>query len=92
MCFKMGRLPPDAPGVPTKGERVAFVDGGSGHSGRRSPDVHIGLGNADLSVALPVTIRFRDADGEIQETKNLKLKPGWHTVLLPSKATRIARQ
>ena len=70
-------------------ERVSFVDGGSGHSGRRSPEVHIGLGDIDPNAELPVKIRWRDGDGEVHDTL-LPLKPGWHTVLLPSHATRIA--
>lgn len=64
---------------------VAHVDGGSGHSGRRSPEVHFGLGNLDPGAELPVTIRWRDRHGNARETTSLRLKAGWHTVLLPNR-------
>ena len=60
---------------------VSWVDGGSGHSGRRSPDVHIGLGNIGPDTTVPVEIHWRDLQGYPQQTV-LNLKPGWHTVLL----------
>jgi enediyne biosynthesis protein E4 len=60
---------------------VAQVDGGSGHSGRRSPDIHIGLGKLDPAIKLNVQLTWRDTAGQFQQTK-LKLAPGWHTVLL----------
>ena len=60
---------------------VAQVDGGSGHSGRRSPDVHLGLGKLDFTAPLNVELKWRDQAGKAQETI-LKLAPGWHTVVL----------
>jgi hypothetical protein len=60
---------------------VAQVDGGSGHSGRRSPDIHIGLGKLDPTIKLNVQLTWRDTAGQFQQT-TLKLAPGWHTVLL----------
>ena len=33
--------------LPNGRKLVAQVDGGSGHSGRRSPDIHLGLGKLD---------------------------------------------
>lgn len=65
---------------------VAQVDGGSGHSGRRSPDIHIGLGKLDPATKLDVQIKWRDTTGQAQQT-TLKLAPGWHTVLLGKSAT-----
>ena len=50
------------------------------------------VGDADPNAELQIEIRWRDSNGDPQETTSLRLKPGWHTVLLPSKATRIARQ
>lgn len=57
------------------------VDGGSGHSGRRSPDIHLGLGQVNPKTPLQVTLKWRDIHGGFRETI-LKLLPGWHTVLL----------
>lgn len=57
------------------------VDGGNGHSGKRSVDVHFGLGSAPLEVQLPVEINWRNGNGEVKQQK-IQLKPGWHTVIL----------
>jgi hypothetical protein len=57
---------------------TAQADGGSGHSGKRSPDIHFGLGAAPTDRPLRVDIRWRDQRGIhlLQEM----FKPGWHTV------------
>ncbi len=60
---------------------VAQVDGGSGHSGRRSPEIHFGLGLADPSKPVPVEIRWRDLEGKVRQA-GLQLVPGWHTLQL----------
>jgi enediyne biosynthesis protein E4 len=60
---------------------VAQVDGGSGHSGKRSPDLHFGLGQWPADRPLSVEIDWRDAAGQ-RHHSTLDLKPGWHTVLL----------
>ena len=67
--------------LPDGRKLVAQVDGGSGHSGRRSPDVHLGLGKLDSAEPLSVELKWRDQAGKAQETI-LKLVPGWHTVVL----------
>ena len=58
---------------------VAQVDGGNGHSGKRSPDLHFGLGKTRGDVE--VELRWRGTDGGLHE-KTLRLNPGWHTVQL----------
>lgn len=64
------------------GRRLATqVDGGNGHSGKRSADVHFGLGSVPLEVQLPVEINWRNGNGEVQQQK-IQVKPGWHTVIL----------
>lgn len=60
---------------------VGQVDGGNGHSGKRSPDLHFGLGSAGVNQKIRVALRWRDRDGAVQQTE-LELSPGWHTVLL----------
>lgn len=60
---------------------VSHVDGGSGHSGRRSPEVHFGLGSAEKSKPVTVQIKWRASTGAIRMSE-LPLKPGWHTVRL----------
>ncbi|MEV6693462.1 CRTAC1 family protein [Micromonospora sp. NPDC051196] len=63
---------------------VSRVDGGGGHSGKRSNEVHIGLG-ADVTGPLQVTLCWRDRTGQIRE-QDLQLTPGWHNVQLGSQA------
>ncbi len=57
------------------------VDGGSGHSGRRSPDIHLGLGTIDSNQPVQTVIKWRDSTG-FPHLNELRLKPGWHTILL----------
>lgn len=59
----------------------AEVDGGNGHSGKRSPDLHFGLGKIKGDEKIAVTLRWRDPEGKKHET-NVQLAPGWHTVEL----------
>lgn len=74
--------------LPDGRKLVAQVDGGSGHSGRRSPEIHLGLGPIGSDTRLPVEIAWRDQHGRLQ-TSRLALKPGWHTVLLGSSAISL---
>lgn len=60
---------------------VAQVDGGNGHSGARSPDLHFGLGHLPPDTRLQVELHWRDSHGRIHE-ETLYLPPGWHTVWL----------
>ena len=60
---------------------VAQVDGGNGHSGARSPDVHIGLGQVTEGTHITVELRWRDGNGRVRDD-SLQLVPGWHTVVL----------
>lgn len=61
---------------------VKQVDGGNGHSGKSSPDVHFGLGALDRQ-ALRVAFDWRDRDGQTRH-QEARLTPGWHTVILGS--------
>jgi hypothetical protein len=84
--------PPQEPGSPVVGASVdvrrpdgshivSQVDGGNGHSGKRSADIHIGLGTTDPGQANQTVISWRDATGVRRIT--LQLGPGWYTVWLP---------
>ncbi len=55
------------------------VDGGNGHSGKRSPDLHFGLGN--VQGVVQVQVRWRDPEGRARE-EILNLSPGRYTVML----------
>jgi hypothetical protein len=60
---------------------VSYVDGGNGHAGKRSPDVHLGLGGVDPKAQISVALRWRGVSGILRE-RTLALTPGWHTVVL----------
>lgn len=60
---------------------VAQVDGGNGHSGTRSPQLHFGLGKLAEDAELVVELAWRDRRGRV-ETRTVTLAPGWHTVIL----------
>lgn len=57
----------------------AQVDGGTGHSGKRSPEMHFGLGK--INVPVNVEIRWRDRTGIHERSESMT--PGWHKVVLP---------
>jgi hypothetical protein len=89
-----GTLP--AAGSPVVGAQVSVttpdgrtqlgrVDGGSGHSGKRSEDVHIGLGRG-VTGPLPVHLRWRDRAGAVHD-QDLLLAPGRHVLRLGTQAT-----
>ncbi|APU21809.1 CRTAC1 family protein [Actinoalloteichus sp. GBA129-24] len=80
-----------APGSPVVGAQIAVtredgrrfitrVDGGSGHSGKRSHEAHIGLGSG-VTGPLDVNLKWRDRTGQVRE-ENLRLEPGWHSLQL----------
>ena len=60
---------------------VAQVDGGNGHTGRRSPDLHFGLGSLPGNTQLRVDLHWRDPEGQLH-LQTIDLSPGWNTVLL----------
>ncbi|SDI18131.1 CRTAC1 family protein [Nonomuraea jiangxiensis] len=66
---------------------IGRVDGGSGHSGRRSNDLHIGLGR-DVTGPLQVHLQWRDRTGQIRR-QDLQLTPGWHSLKLGAQAKEI---
>jgi enediyne biosynthesis protein E4 len=63
------------------------VDVSNGHSGKRSPELHFGLGRLPASAAVAVDIAWRDANGNIHR-QTLRLTPGLHTILLASPGRR----
>ena len=62
---------------------VARADGGCGHSGRRSHDIHFGLANWSKTQPVAVEISWRDLEGKARNT-TLRIAPGWHSIRLPS--------
>jgi len=66
--------------LPDGRKLVKEVDGGNGHSGKSSPDVHFGLGLVDQR-PLRVAFDWRDRQGAVRH-HDANLVPGWHTVQL----------
>lgn len=67
--------------LPGRAPLTAQVDGGNGHSGKRSHDVQFGLGGA-ADGAVAVELRWRDGGGRPRR-ESVRLSPGgWYTVLL----------
>lgn len=60
---------------------VGQVDGGTGHSGRRSPDIHFGLGNWNSLNPIDIEISWRDDTGKVQQ-QTVRVMPGWRTIEL----------
>ena len=68
--------------LPGRAPLVQQVDGGNGHSGKRSSDLQFGLGHLDGNELVSVELRWRDARGVLQQ-ETIQLSPGgWYTVLL----------
>ena len=63
---------------------VQQVDGGNGHSGKRSPDLQFGLGQLSGNELVTVELRWRDAGGTPRR-ETIQVSPGsWYTILLGS--------
>jgi hypothetical protein len=61
---------------------VQQVDGGNGHSGKRSHDLQFGLGQVRENELVTVELRWRDTRGVLQR-ETIQLSPGgWYTILL----------
>lgn len=57
------------------------VDGGIGHSGKRSNEIHVGLGEIKTD-NLKGLLSWRDLNGKMH-SKNIQLAKGWQTIILP---------
>lgn len=91
--------PSGVPGAPAYGAQVrittsdghtqlAQLDGGGGHSGKRSFDVFFGLGKAgDRPVSAELS--WRDLDGHVH-SQTLNLMAGWHHLMLTTHAEEVS--
>jgi hypothetical protein len=64
---------------------TSLVDGGSGHGGRRAPEIHLGLGEGSFTQVFDVEVVWRDETGVRNQT--IALTPGRHTVILGERKT-----
>ncbi|HEX9923219.1 MAG TPA: CRTAC1 family protein [Anaerolineae bacterium] len=90
--IRSGHPGSDTPGYPAIGAvarvhlpngqpLIGLVDGGNGQSGKRSSDIHFGLGDIDPEAQFPIELKWRDSDGSVNQ-QIIQLTPGWHTILL----------
>jgi len=66
---------------------VQQVDISNGHSGKRSPELHFGLGRLPANAPVTIDLAWRDTSGAIHR-ETLALTPGLHTILLASPSRR----
>jgi hypothetical protein len=67
--------------------QLAQLDGGGGHSGKRSFDIFFGLGDAGAS-PVEAELTWRDIDGGTHR-QTLNLTAGWHDIMLTSGAQEL---
>ncbi|MDG4793432.1 CRTAC1 family protein [Micromonospora sp. WMMD1082] len=67
--------------------RIAQLDGGSGHSGKRSFEVFFGLGAAG-SQPVSAEICWRDYSGAVH-VQTLDLTAGWHDLMLTNEVRKV---
>jgi hypothetical protein len=68
--------------------QVMQIDGGNGHSGKRSHDLHFGLGRQDVPDSIQTSIRWRDASGTVRAAV-LRVTPRWHVIALGAFSNRV---
>ncbi len=61
---------------------ISEVDGGNGHSGKRSPDLHFGLGDLPRGNPVSVELHWRDGNGAVHVEQDEISSGKWHTVYL----------
>ena len=66
--------------------QISQLDGGGGHSGKRSFEVSFGLGTYHGPVS--VHLRWRDTSGQLQQ-QTLQLTPGTHSLILTNTAKEV---
>ena len=70
--------------LPGRAPLVQQVDGGNGHSGKRSADLQFGLGQLSANEPIAVELRWRDVRGGLQRQTIQLLPGGWYTIVLGS--------
>ncbi|MFI9526256.1 CRTAC1 family protein [Micromonospora rosaria] len=72
--------------TPDGRKQISQLDGGSGHSGKRSFEVHFGLG--ETSGPVTVDLRWRDLSGQLHRTSQ-QLTAGTHTLVLSDRVEEV---
>ncbi|MDQ1721239.1 MAG: enediyne biosynthesis protein [Pseudonocardiales bacterium] len=69
------------------GTQISQLDGGSGHGGFRSFEVHFGLGSHSGPVT--VNLQWRDINGQLHQQKQ-QLTPGVHSLVLTDTVQEVS--
>ncbi|GAB4199936.1 MAG: CRTAC1 family protein [Roseiflexaceae bacterium] len=69
--------------LPNGRRLVAQVDGGNGHSGKRSHEILFGLDQLPLDAPIQVELSWRDVQGQLHR-EQLMVRLGWNTIVLAS--------
>lgn len=69
--------------LPDGRKLVSQVDGGNGHSGKRSADLHFGIGRIPPNQPISIDLRWRDETGH-PGSETISVTAGWYSVLLGS--------
>ncbi|SCG58949.1 CRTAC1 family protein [Micromonospora halophytica] len=72
--------------TPDGRKQISQLDGGSGHGGKRSFEVHFGLGASSGPVT--VDLRWRDLNGQMHRTSQ-QLTAGTHTLVLTDRVEEV---
>lgn len=67
---------------------TSIVDGGSGHGGKRAPEIHLGVGKTAENELLDVNVTWRDESGARSEV--IRVLPGRYQVVLGETECRQA--
>jgi hypothetical protein len=67
--------------LPDGRKLIAQIDGGNGHSGKRSQEILLGLGDLKADSRITVDLNWRAVEGTARR-QTVSLQPGWHTVVL----------
>lgn len=66
---------------------TSVVDGGSGHGGKRAPEIHLGLGDVPATQQFDVEIIWRDDKGPHNAT--FALTPGRYRIVLSERVAEV---
>jgi hypothetical protein len=67
--------------LPDGRRQLQQVNGGNGHSGKSSFDLHFGLGSSSQRDLVAILLRWRDLRGDVA-SRTLQLRPGQYAIIL----------
>ena len=68
--------------LPNDRKQIQQVDGGSGHTGKKSPALHYGIGAVPVGALLDAEFAWRDGNGALRRATVSVVAGRWQTILL----------